>query len=306
VTTEGDFADRMHHAGASSTFHGSPEDLVTMVAGAFGVPIAAEGCDARLAVEISARLVSASYGDAGTCFEGSEAQVTATLSMSGRSEATGEHTHRREPASSIQDCTLEPVVGQHLWAAMLAGDGSGLDDQPGALVDLFGDPIWLAINLAGRPSSDADRPGVEFEDLPGLAAGGNHRMLSSAVGVPPDADAIAVLTARVADSDRAARYFGALAAAHLAGEDPTARRALNPLVPYLIRALALEDGWETAEYGAMHSGKDGDDLPPLRGVLGSALSRITGRDLDARADLWWRWLRERGRRGTALDHPSGP
>ena len=305
VSAEGDFADRMVDSEEDSAFRGSPEDLVAVLIAGFGIPVAVDGCDARLTVEISARLIPASYPGAGTCFEGSEGRATATLSMSGRPEATGAHTHRREPPPSTQDCTSEPAVGRHLWAAMLAGDGSEIDGRPGALVDLFGDPIWLAVNLAGRESTDPERPHLEFEEMPGLAEGGNRGMLRVALGSPPGADAVAVLTARVADADRAARYFAALTAGHLAGEDRSARGELTPLVPHLIRALALEDAWETAEYGEMHSGLDDDDLPALRGALGLALNRITGRDLDARADLWWRWLRERGRGGTALGGLGG-
>ena len=223
VSAEGDFADRAVAAEQDSVFRGSPEDLVAVLIAGFGIPVAVDGCDARLTVEISARLIPASYPGAGTCFEGSEGRATATLSMSGRPEATGAHTHRREPPPSTQDCTSEPAVGRHLWAAMLAGDGSEIDGRPGALVDLFGDPIWLAVNLAGRESTDPERPHLEFEEMPGLAEGGNRGMLRVALGSPPGADAVAVLTARVADADRAARYFAALTAGHLAGEDRSAR-----------------------------------------------------------------------------------
>ncbi len=259
VVMEGDFG---------SGDYGLPDVYTTRIIEGFGVEIVDAECDATLSVEIDARMIPADYTGLARCFEGFDGTATATLVMSGYPDATGSKEYHDAPPLSVLEsaCSREATVPEGRWDGMVVG----------VLSDLLGDSSVL---LARQVS---DSGGFIRDDY------------LESLDMPISESAVALLKERLFSDDRGARYEAAQFARDLAAAVvPRDRRALDPVVPYLIWALADEDQWELDTVGSIHPGDYSDGLTPIRRMIGEALRKITyDQDFDFRADHWWEWWQE--------------
>jgi len=253
---------------------GSPAQYVEEVIRAFGMNVVDHGCDARLDIRINAAMIPATYAGAGTCYSGFDVTTTANLSKVGLPEAAGSYRHHRDPPGYIPDtaCVRDEQVGADRWEDALTGVG-GLD---GAITELVGDSWLIAMQV-----TDA-------------GPGGAFHLYQSNFGENPVGDeVISLIIHRLHGEDPAGRKKAAQFTRDLAAAtSPTQRKALEAVVPYLIRALALEDSRELETSGTLHDGQDWFSMSWNRKMPGQALRAITGETFDFRADRWWQWWQD--------------
>ena len=267
VAMEGDF---------ESGEDGLPDVYVPRVMEGFGVEVVEAGCDATLSVEMAARMIPADYTGAGRCYSGFDGTATATLSMPGYPDVIGSYEYHKDPPGSVLDsaCRKEATVSESRWDGMIAHVLNG--DRGGVLGDLFGESLLLALQVS--VAGGGGFVGDEYLD---------------STDMPISDSAVALLDVVLFDDDRGARYRAAMFARDLADDVvPRDRRLLDPVVPYLIWALADEDQWDLDNVGSIHPGDYSDGLTSVRRMLGDALREITGEDFDFRADHWWEWWQE--------------
>jgi hypothetical protein len=254
---------------------GMPEGFLTEVVAAFGVQVVSDGCDARLTVEMSARRIAANYQGGGECYSGDEQIAAATLSMPGRPDAVGTFEWKAEPPDVIAEtsCSKDPTVPVDDWEEMLVHPRA----RHGVLNDLFGGSMLLAAMY-----TEAGQDGWEYEIYEEHTAG----------EVVND-ESVEMIIYHLAGDDRDRRIEAAQFARDLADKVSVRdRRGLEPVIPYLIRSLALEDEWELQTVGTIYNGKDSLLGEWGRRMPGSALQGITGRQLGYRADRWWDWWQQ--------------
>lgn len=266
VVTEGDF---------ESSDNGLPDVYTTRIIEGFGVEVVDAGCDAALSVEMNARMIPADYTGLGRCFEGWDSTATATLTMSGYPDAIGFYESHRDPPLSVSEnsCSRAATVPEGRWDGMIVNVANG--ERGGVLGDLFGEPVLLALQVTAG------------------SGGFNRDEYLESLEMPISESAVALLEKKLFSGDRGARYWAALFARDLADAVvPRDRRALEPVVPYLVSALAEEDRWDLDTVGSIHPGDYSDGLTPNRERIGLALRAITGEDFDFRADHWWEWWQD--------------
>jgi hypothetical protein len=187
----------------------------------------------------------------------------------GQADATVGYEAQRDPPGSVTEngCRRDPVVTG--WMRILDSDD---DDRPGLFHQLFGEAMVLGLTLM---------PGAEF------AAPGRF---IDAVGDPLAPHVLHAIAAGLLGEDRAGRVSAAHLAEELADRYWQQPDALLPVVPYVIWALAEEDGWEVDNMGEMDDGTG--DIPVVRHALGTALEEISNEEIAYRADLWWDWWQQ--------------
>ncbi len=256
--------------------YGLPDLYAIRIIEGFGVEVVDVECDATLRVEMEARMIPADYTGIGRCYEGFEGTATATLSMQGYPDATGSIEYHDSPGQSVFEtaCTKEASVPESRWDGMIAIAVNG--EIGGVFGELFGESLLLALQVSGA-GFDGFVADEYFESMEN----------------PISEDAVLLLEKQLFSDDLAARYRAALFARDLAhAVVPRDRRALDPVVPYLIWALADEDRWELDNLGSIHPGTYSDGLSQRRKMIGLALREITREEFDFRADHWWEWWQE--------------
>ena len=145
---------------------GGPREFVNGLFEAVGVTVVEDGCDATLTIDLTARLIGASYGP--TCYEGHHAEATAWFDAPGLPRVEASRLISKEPPAVIPEtaCTRESQVPLKMWQGMLESDS---EDDPGVLLQLMGDRLLLAqelslfTNEAGSSSFSRDASGDSLD-----------------------------------------------------------------------------------------------------------------------------------------------
>lgn len=290
VQTEGDFEEHPEY--------GTPAGLVGWLAASFGVPLVSEGCDAQLTLDLALKRTDAVYGMGYRCWNGLTGQLITTLSTPGRPPAMVTRLVDWAPPEVVMAdyCKKTARVSYTQWEPHVFG----------VLHELFGPPLWLAATLGGFSLGGywyADM--IDYEEYMGEYVG--EDLVNDAV--------VGLLIAGVSSADRNVRGHAVDLVRYLLrwsrgrpNHGLETRLLLEPVIPYLIRALAQEDAFDTRENGEMADGTCESRTSTMRCRIGEALSAITISDreavhvppdrlhlpirrerMDARADLWWEW-----------------
>lgn len=251
-----------------------PWVFMTRLVEAAGFEVVTAGCDATLQVGLHGEMIGANYVGAGICYMGWDTSAFASLSAEGRAPLSASAGDRQDPPESIPggSCNKSAVIPARDWSALLVGEG---DDGPGVVSELLGDRIVLSAVLAA-PVAEA-----------GVASAGRDLLVRQA---EIDDTVVALLSRALLSADRDTRISAAGLIADTA-EWRGSRVDLEPVVPYLIWALAEEDGNDLETSGTLGDGEG--DMRYGRAFLGSALEAVTGKGMAARADLWWDWWQSR-------------